>query len=120
MDGGATEAELAAALRAGEAPTSERAMDAAEAARRHIHERFYDCPPSMHRNLADLYVTDGRFAKHYEDRAPGLARWVHDAIHANADRLPDLVNRAGDPGPGGGADVGDTPEGRRGGVGGGV
>lgn len=27
-----------------------------------------------------------RFSAHYDDQAPGLAQYVRDAIHANADR----------------------------------
>ena len=41
---------------------------------------------SFHRGLADMYLADPRFTKTYEDQAPGLAQYVHDAIHANADR----------------------------------
>lgn len=85
-EGEAVAEELAAAKRAGEPPTSTRAMDAAEAARQHIHTRFYDCPPSMHRCLGDLYVDDERFARYYDDREPGLAGWVRDAVHADAER----------------------------------
>ena len=33
-----------------------------------------------------MYVADPRFTKTYEDLAPGLAAYVRDAIHANADR----------------------------------
>jgi hypothetical protein len=33
-----------------------------------------------------MYVSDPRFTKTYEDIAPGLAAYVRDAIHANADR----------------------------------
>ena len=33
-----------------------------------------------------MYVADPRFTKTYEDIAPGLAQYVRDAIHANADR----------------------------------
>ena len=40
----------------------------------------------MHRGLADLYVSDARFTRTYEDQAPGLAQYTRDAIHANADR----------------------------------
>jgi hypothetical protein len=47
---------------------------------------FYDCPPRMHRGLAEMYVADARFAKHYDDVAAGLAQYVHDAIVANAMR----------------------------------
>jgi hypothetical protein len=33
-----------------------------------------------------MYVADERFAAHYDTRAAGLAAYVRDAIHANADR----------------------------------
>ena len=42
--------------------------------------------PKFHRNLGDMYVADPRFARTYEDQEPGLAQYVRDAIHANADR----------------------------------
>lgn len=77
---------FAEAMRAGEPPSGERAMDAAEQHRRHVQDRFYDLPHAMHRGLGDLYVTDPRFARTYDDREPGLARYVRDAISANADR----------------------------------
>jgi MerR family transcriptional regulator, thiopeptide resistance regulator len=79
-------AAFVAAKRSGEPATSEAAMDAAEAARLHIHNRFYDCSHDFHRNLGDMYVADPRFTKTYEDQEPGLAQYVRDAIHANADR----------------------------------
>lgn len=85
-EGDTVNAALVAALLAGDPPTSETAMDAAEAHRAHIERWFYDLDHGFHRNLADLYVSDPRFEKTYEDVAPGLARYVHDAIHANADR----------------------------------
>ena len=74
------------ALESGEPATGEAAMDAAEQHRRHIHDRFYDLDHTFHRGLADMYVSDPRFTKTYEDIAPGLAAYVRDAIHANADR----------------------------------
>jgi len=77
---------LADALRSGQPATSEAAMDAAEQHRLHIHDRFYDLDHTFHRALADMYVADPRFTKTYEDIAPGLAAYVRDAIHANADR----------------------------------
>ena len=61
-------------------------MDAAEAAPRAIERWFYDLDHGFHRGLGDMYVADPRFTKTYEDAAPGLAQYVHDAIHANADR----------------------------------
>ena len=79
-------AAFVAAKRSGEPATGEAAMDAAEAARLQIHNRFYDCSYDFHRNLGDMYVADPRFTKTYEDQEPGLAQYVRDAIHANADR----------------------------------
>ena len=78
--------DFADALRSGVRPGDARAMELAEAHRRHISRWFYDCGYGMHRALAEMYVADERFAKHYEDVAPGLAQYVHDAITANADR----------------------------------
>lgn len=82
----ANNAAFVAALTAGEPPTSEAAMDAAEQHRQHINDRFYALTHEFHRGLADMYVADPRFTKTYEDIAQGLATYVHDAIHANADR----------------------------------
>lgn len=78
--------QMVAAKRSGEPATSEAAMDAAEAARQHLSRWFYDCSPQFHRNLGDMYVSDPRFTKTYEDQEPGLAQYTRDAIHANADR----------------------------------
>ena len=74
------------AMDAGEPPTSELAMDAAEAHRRNIDERFYACPPQFHRNLADMYTSDPRFTATYDEIREGMAFYVRDAIYANADR----------------------------------
>jgi len=82
----ANDAAFVSAMADGEPATSERAMDAAEQARLHIHHRFYDLTPEFHRNLGDMYLADPRFTKTYEDITPGLAQYVRDAIHANADR----------------------------------
>ncbi|MFD7642997.1 MerR family transcriptional regulator [Kitasatospora sp. NPDC059795] len=78
---------LVAAFTAGEAPDSPAATDAAEQHRAHIGLHFYECAPQMHRCLGDMYVADERFTATYEQLAPGLAGWLRDAIHANADRL---------------------------------
>jgi DNA-binding transcriptional MerR regulator len=79
-------AAFASALAGGLSATGERASDVAERHRRHIAQWFYDCPPAMHRGLGEMYVADPRFAKTYEDVAPGLAAYVRDAVAANADR----------------------------------
>jgi DNA-binding transcriptional MerR regulator len=73
------------AMDAGEPPTSEMAMDAAELHRASM-QRFYDCSYEMHRGLADMYVSDPRFTATYDEIRPGMAHYVRDAIHANADR----------------------------------
>jgi DNA-binding transcriptional MerR regulator len=77
---------LLAAMRAGVPADGTAAMDAAEAHRQHISRWFYDCGYDLHRGLADMYLADERFTAHYDDQAPGLARYAHDAIHANAAR----------------------------------
>ena len=81
------EDRFAVALAAGVLATDEPAMVVAEAHRQNITTWYYDCGYDVHRGLADLYIADERFAAHYDDRAAGLAAYVHDAIHANADRV---------------------------------
>lgn len=73
-------------MTAGVKPDEPRAMAAAEEARRYIDRWFYPCPPELHRSLAAMYVGDERFTATYEHVHPGLARYVHDAVNANADR----------------------------------
>ena len=84
-DTDALHARLVAGFRAGHAPDSPETMGLAEAHRQWV-SLMWDCSPAMHRNLADMYLADERFTKTYEDLAPGLTQWLHDAIHANADR----------------------------------
>jgi len=79
-------AAFAAALRAGEPVDSLTVMDLAEAHRQHLSRWFYDCGYPMHRGLADMYVSDPRFTATYDEIEPGLSHYVHDGIHANADR----------------------------------
>jgi len=78
--------EFLAAMAAGTPAGDPQATDIAERHRQHISRWFYDCPPDLHRGLAELYLADQRFGQHYDDMAPGLARYVHDAMLANADR----------------------------------
>ena len=77
---------LAALMTDGAAASDPRALDLAEAHRAHIDRWFYDLTPAGHRALAELYVADPRFRAHYDQVAPGLAQYVHDAILAAADR----------------------------------
>ena len=85
-EGGQSTTRLAELMRAGTPADSAEAMDAAEDARQHICRWFYDCPREMHAGIAEMYVTDPRFTKTYEDVAPGLAQYVRDAVVANAAR----------------------------------
>ncbi len=78
--------EFLDAMRAGVPATAEPAMDVAERHRQHISRWFYECDRGLHGRLAELYVNDQRFAKNYDDMAPGLAQYVHDAMAANAAR----------------------------------
>ena len=73
-------------MRDGVPADSAAAMDLAEAHRQHIRRWFYDCPPEVHVALGQMYVEDARFAAHYDDITPGLARYVSTAVQANAAR----------------------------------
>ncbi|HEX5497117.1 MAG TPA: MerR family transcriptional regulator [Mycobacteriales bacterium] len=71
---------------AGRVPAdSEAGMALAERHRQYIGRWFYDCGYDMHRGLAQMYLADERFTQTFENVAPGLAQYVHDAITANAD-----------------------------------
>jgi hypothetical protein len=45
---------------------------------------YFDCTHSMHVCLARSYVDDPGFRSFYDDLAQGLARWLRDAVDANA------------------------------------
>jgi hypothetical protein len=61
---------------------SEKTQEAVVAHREAISKWFYDCSIDMQKNLANLYISDDRFKKYYDDRVRGLAQYVHDAILA--------------------------------------
>lgn len=79
----ANEAGFAALLRAEVPADDERTAPLVAAHRNHIDRWFYDCGPQLQRDLATMYVQDERFTAHYDEREAGLARYVHDAIHAH-------------------------------------
>lgn len=79
-------AAFVAAMDAGLPATSDQAMDTAEQHRLHMRRWFSEITPDQHRHLGDRYITDPTFAKNYERIRPGMAQYVRDAIHANADR----------------------------------
>jgi DNA-binding transcriptional MerR regulator len=71
---------FAAAMLGGQPADSAEALAAARAHRAHIAQTYYALTPEMHRGLAEMYVADDRFMRTYDDVAPGLAQYVHDAI----------------------------------------
>jgi len=77
-------ARFADLKRAGSDPDSPEALALAEEHRQHIN-RFYECSPSMHTALADMYVSDARFSDYWDNFEPGLSDYVNTAIHANSD-----------------------------------
>ena len=77
---------VVAAMSAGKPADSTEAMDGAEAHRRQIDDAFYACSHELHVGLAEMYLADPRFTATYEKIAAGLARYLHDAIKANAAR----------------------------------
>lgn len=80
-------ADFAASMAAGEPAEGAPARALAERHRQHITRWFYEVSPQMHRNLAEMYIADDRFKRNYEQVAPGLASYVHDAVLANADAV---------------------------------
>jgi MerR family transcriptional regulator, thiopeptide resistance regulator len=83
---------IAAVFRSGAPADSVPAMDAVEAHRLQMSERFYACSHAMQVALGDSYVQDPRFTATYEALEVGLTVWVRAAIRANAERAK--VDRA--------------------------
>jgi DNA-binding transcriptional MerR regulator len=79
--------EFATLMRAGEPADGERARAAAERHRRHITRWFYPVGTQMHRNLAEMYRADPRFAAKYDDVSDGLSGYIREAIVANANAI---------------------------------
>jgi DNA-binding transcriptional MerR regulator len=84
--------DFAGLMATGEPAGGEGARMVAERHRQHISRWFYPVSTGMHRNLAELYVSDPRFAASYDKVADGLAVYVHDAVVANAD-AQEIVSR---------------------------
>lgn len=72
------------AMVAGVTATDPEVLAIAEEHRQQICRNYYELDQAMHRGLADMYVADERFRAHYDAVAPGLAQYIHDAVHANA------------------------------------
>jgi DNA-binding transcriptional MerR regulator len=61
-------------------PTDPRATALAEKHRLHIDRWFYPCSREIHASLGEMYVSDPRFAAHYDRIREGLAPYLRDAI----------------------------------------
>lgn len=48
---------------------------------------FWSPDPAAYRALAQMYMDDPRFTATYDAVAPGLAAYLHDAVHAHADQV---------------------------------
>lgn len=75
-----------AAMVTGLPADSVEAMAGAEAHRKSISDWWYECSYEIHTGLATMYLADPRFTAHYEGQKAGLAKYIHDAIIANANK----------------------------------
>lgn len=76
---------LITAMNSSSPATSELAKSGAQAHKQAITDWYYECSYEMHRNLAQMYLTDSRFTQYYESHKQGLTQYLHDAILANAE-----------------------------------
>ena len=77
--------DAVAVMKAGKAPNTPEAMDAAERHRLSIDRWFYPCSSATHRGLADMYESDRRFSENIDKHGEGLTAFLAAAIRANAD-----------------------------------
>jgi MerR family transcriptional regulator, thiopeptide resistance regulator len=75
---------IAAAMTAGTPADAPEVLALAEEHRRHLHRWFHDCDHGTHAELARAYRDNERAGRNYDDMVPGLSRYIHDAIVANA------------------------------------
>ena len=78
--------KFVAAMRAGEPSNGATAVALAEELRLHWDRWACDCDPETHRRLSEHFLFDPKNQALYEDVEPGFARYVYDAIVANAER----------------------------------
>jgi MerR family transcriptional regulator, thiopeptide resistance regulator len=74
-------------MRRGQPAVSADTVAVARAHRAYIARTYCALTPDMHRGLGEMYVADQRFAKTYDEAAPGLAVYVRDAIVPLEDRM---------------------------------
>ncbi len=82
----AVQKQIASLMEQGVKADDPRAMDAAEKHRLLINKWFYPCSHAMHAGLGNMYVNDPRFTATFDKVRAGMARYLRDAIAANAKR----------------------------------
>ncbi|MBM7694505.1 DNA-binding transcriptional MerR regulator [Peribacillus deserti] len=73
-------AALAEARKTGD-PSSETAQKAAELHKQWLMFYWSEYNKEAHADLAQMYVDDERFRKYYDEKHPGTAEFLRDAIH---------------------------------------
>lgn len=81
------ERRMVGLLTDGHPATGPTAMDLAEEQRRGIEHWFHTCTPEHHTRIAAFRLTDASFRARHEGIARGLARYLYDAVLANAARV---------------------------------
>ncbi|MGV3017703.1 MerR family transcriptional regulator [Rothia sp. 88186D007BW] len=88
--------KLADAVRRG-LPTDSAEAGELVRAHRQVLSAFFPVTPAKHYLISRGYISDERFTSYYETQQPGLARWLADAIEAEAERAGvDLANPSWD------------------------
>ena len=85
-EGAEINAAFLALMKAGTPAADPAATAVAERHRAYISKWFYECSPEIHAGLGAMYVTDPRFTASIDRAGPGLARYMSEAIAANAGR----------------------------------
>ena len=62
-------------------PASELAQKAADLHRQWLCYFWSEYSKEAHAGLAQMYVDDERFKAHYDEKQPGTAEFLRDAIH---------------------------------------
>jgi DNA-binding transcriptional MerR regulator len=75
------------AARMAHGPSDPQVQDLVRRYREHISRSYYDCSAEVFRGLADLYLQDARFTASWERIAPGLARFMSEAMRLYCDGL---------------------------------
>ena len=75
------------AVQTGLSPEGESGKEIAALHRRWLTVTGNHYDPDLHRGLAELYVSDGRFTAYYDKTIPGCARFLRDAIACWASKI---------------------------------